>query len=213
MPEQKSWVEIVLMPLVVAFVGILGTHLITSQQQQSVEIKAVEDRQIKILEIFAEKITSSDEGERIFALRLLGAVDNDLAAKLANAVSETENKPTAVRRVAEQVVIEAEARAASQPRIYLHIQDELNREIAQKVGEELRHNSFSVPSIEFLVDGGPQSSQLRYFRKSEEEQAEHIVEILKSTDVDVKIQYIGGYENSTIIQPQHYELWFASGEP
>ncbi len=81
MAGKKSCIEVVLMPLAVALVGMFGTYFITSQQQESAETKAVADRQVKILEIFAEKITSSDESERIFALRLLGTVDNDLAAK------------------------------------------------------------------------------------------------------------------------------------
>ena len=44
MAEKKNWVEIVLMPLVVAGVGILGTHFITQQQEKNAQAKADSDR-------------------------------------------------------------------------------------------------------------------------------------------------------------------------
>ena len=54
MAERKRWVEVALMPLVVAVVGTLGTYLLTSQQREAAEARAAADRQIKILEIVAD---------------------------------------------------------------------------------------------------------------------------------------------------------------
>ncbi len=99
MAEKKSFMEIVLMPLVVAAVGVMGTYFLTQQQQSNALAKADADRQVKILEIFAEKITSPDERERILGLRLLEAVDPDLAAKLAHAVAEGEKEDSKVQQV------------------------------------------------------------------------------------------------------------------
>jgi hypothetical protein len=110
------------MPLVVALVGMAGTYFITKQQENSAQTLgraqlestkelASADRQIKILEIFAEKVASPDQAERILALRLLRAVDGDLAAKLATAVLEGESQDSEVRRVADEVAEEAAARA------------------------------------------------------------------------------------------------------
>src|SRR6266581_6892127 len=104
MSKSKRWIEIVLMPLVVAGVGAFGTFVITSQQQKSAEIRADADLQIKLLEIFSTKIASSDERERILGLHILSAlVDNALVEKLAKAVSTTEQEPGPVRKVAEEV--------------------------------------------------------------------------------------------------------------
>jgi len=91
--EKKRWIDVILMPLVVAMVGIFGTVLITSQQQksadtraaaaqQSAEIRASADRQLKLLEIFSQKVASPNHGERVVAIRLIKAVDRELAAKL-----------------------------------------------------------------------------------------------------------------------------------
>ena len=52
MSEPKKWVEVALMPLVIAVVGIMGTYLITNEQREAAEIRADADRQIKILDIF-----------------------------------------------------------------------------------------------------------------------------------------------------------------
>lgn len=212
MAENRSWVEIVLMPLAIALVGILGTHFITTQQENSAKLKAAEDRQIKILEIFADNITSKDDDERIFALRLLGAVDDELAERLARAVSETE-QPSAVKEVATEVAQTAAARASATPRIYIHIRDNSNREKAQNVAASLGDGGYFVPGIERLVDLGPSTNQLRYFRREEEATAKAILQNLKAQQIEAKITYIGGYENSSVIKPLHFELWFAPGQP
>ena len=212
MAEKKSIIEVVLMPLVVAIVGAVGTLFITSQQHKSAEILAAADRQVKILEIFADKITSSEESERIFALRLLDTLDNELAAKLAHAVSENESEPPKVRQAADQIVVEAEARASSLPRIYLHVLAEKNRTVALQVANKLKNEGYIIPGVVRVVESGPTSNQLRYFKKSEESEAKRIVMSLGSVGLDVVLQYISGYENSPVIQSQHYELWFAPGE-
>ncbi len=213
MAERKSWIEIILMPLVVALVGIVGTHLITVQQEKNAREKAAADRQIKILEIFSQKITSKDQAERILALRLLTAVDGDLAAKLALAVSQTEPQKSEVRKVASSVAEEATARAGLLPRVYVHIRQEEDRSAARSVAEKLRKEGLIVPGIERLVDVGPSSSELRYFRKGDEAEANRIVESLRAQGVNVNLKYISGYETSQAIQAKHYELWFAAGQP
>ena len=68
--EQKKWIEIVLMPLVIAVVGILGTYLVTNEQREAADmraatereaadIRAATERQLKILDIFANRIRIS----------------------------------------------------------------------------------------------------------------------------------------------------------
>lgn len=126
MPENKSWVEIVLMPVVVAAVGIIGTVLITKQQNDSAEMLratelektqeiAIADRQIKVLELFADKILSPNQTQRVLALRLLTAVDGDLAKKLAYAVAEDESESPEVKALAIQVAKDVAASGYSFP--------------------------------------------------------------------------------------------------
>ena len=81
------------MPLVLAIVGTVGTYLITQQQQQAAEAEAAIERQradasaaasrqVKILDVFADKIVSENEDERALAIYSTLSLDLDLAAKL-----------------------------------------------------------------------------------------------------------------------------------
>ena len=93
MAERKTLLEIVLMPLVLVVVGTLGTYVVTDQQRRAAEqnavaqreaaaVRAAADRQLKMMDIFADKMTSPDENERIFAIYSVLSLDPDLAAKL-----------------------------------------------------------------------------------------------------------------------------------
>ncbi len=121
MVEKKSIAEIILMPLVVSFVDVLGTYVLSSAQQQaSQNIRVAElesaqrigqaDRQVAILGVFSDKITSESEAERIMALRLLKTVDSELANDLATVVVKSENESDTVKNIALQVAEEAKAR-------------------------------------------------------------------------------------------------------
>ncbi len=213
MAEKKSFMEIVLMPLVVAAVGVMGTYFLTQQQQSNALAKADADRQVKILEIFAEKITSPDERERILGLRLLEAVDPDLAAKLAHAVAEGEKEDSKVQQVAYQVARQAEAIARFEPRVFLHHRGEEGLEIANRLREGLEREGIVVPGIEGMGATSPRVSELRFFRKSEEEQAHRIFEILNrdlvQNPIPIEVKYVEGHEESKSVRKMHFELWLA----
>jgi hypothetical protein len=98
---------------------------------------------------------------------------------------------------------------AKQPTsIYLHIRDEQQREEAKQIAAKLEEKGFVVPDIQ-LVDTGPANTQLRYFHTSEQSEAVETVRVLHNLNVDAKLQYISGYENSTRVSPHQFELWFA----
>jgi hypothetical protein len=222
MSDSKGIAEVIVMPLVVAVVGIAGTYFITRQQEESARTLsqaqlvstrelAAADHQIKILEIFSAKVMSSNQEERLFALRLLKAMDPDLAEKLATAVREGEPPNSVVGKVAEEVAQDAASRASLSPRIYIHIRSEADRRAAQWLAEQLKARGYLVPGIERLVDFGPASSQLRYFRKTDDVSARQILNALQGLGVNVTLQYTSGFSDR--VEPFHYELWFPEGEP
>lgn len=111
--RDRSMLEIILMPLVIALVGLLGTMMVTNQQNKSAEIqmqasivsteKTVKsDQKIKILQIFSEKILSENIEDREFAIKLLGVLDNDLADKIASVITQSETIDTTTRKIAEE---------------------------------------------------------------------------------------------------------------
>jgi hypothetical protein len=110
----KQVLEIVLMPLVVAAVGSGATFFITRYQTLNSERVAAaqlanseriarSDRELKALELFSRMIASKEERERSLAVRLLGAVDPELAGRLGNAVAEDKAEAPSVRAEAKEV--------------------------------------------------------------------------------------------------------------
>ncbi len=224
MAENKNWIEIFLMPLVIAGVGILGTYLITNQQELNATAKADSDRQVaranadsdrqvKILEIFAEKITNEDKKQRLLAIKLLRALDDDLAEKLASAVAEAEPDESEIKIVAIKVADVAKARIELRPRIYMHVLSNNEKEAAKAVEQLLEKNDWIVPVIQRVGTKTPDTSQLRYFRKAEKSTAVEIRDTLKNQNYDISLTYIPGYEDSNLIRPMHFEIWFAPGRP
>lgn len=124
MAKVRSTLEVFLMPVVVVLVGTMGTLVISSRQQESSERlgqtqlqaareMAAADRQVQVLNLFAEKLASDDEGDKVVALCLLKAVDSELAQKLAAAVYEGEPSSSEVKRAAEDAIQEAASRGNS----------------------------------------------------------------------------------------------------
>ena len=64
-----------------------------------------------------------------------------------------------------------------------------------------------VPGIE--LKAGPQNTELRYFKREEEEEAQSIVDALSELGIRVILTDLSArYQDSTGIRPRHYELWF-----
>ena len=127
-----------------------------------------------------------------------------LAATTA-AISLAEASPDVADTVKDQF-------ATIPPRVYFHIQEESDRananEIEQKLEEHLQQLSLVVPGIE-LMRAGPGSTELRFFRSNEREEAEQISDALKSIGVNVRLVDLSAMNLSTTdIRPRHYELWF-----
>ena len=202
------------MPLVVALVGIMGTYLITGQQAESARRAseaqiaaareaAIADRQIKVLDIFGEKIASKEPSERILALNILMSVEPDLGGKLAKAVGDTEKNPE-VKERAQEV-----ARALTPAKIYMHIRTEVDRRDALRIAEMLQLRGFTVPSIQSNSYAG-QVSELRYFQRSGEQEASRIAGLLRAMGLRIDLRYVGGYEKALSERPRQYGIWLAA---
>jgi len=114
MTTEKSKLEILIIPIVITIIGIISTCLITNMQIKNAEtlskaqIESTEktiksDQQIKIIEIFSEKITSKDLNEREIAVRILGALDTELAEKMMTAIVQSSNSDTLIRNIAKDI--------------------------------------------------------------------------------------------------------------
>lgn len=107
-------------------------------------------------------------------------------------------------------LVQVPEKAEIKPRIYFHIKDKNQRDSAQKIADQItKDGSFIVPGIQML-DIGPTSTELRYFKKSEEQEAKQIGDQLTKIGLPLTVRYIPGFEDSKSIRPRHYELWIAS---
>jgi hypothetical protein len=125
-PANKRLIEIAVMPIVITALGIFGTCAVTSQQNtnavlmaqtqlQSEETRSRSEQQIKILEIFSNRISSPNVDERQLAIRILSVLDGDLASKLATAVSANEKEDPSVRTLAREVAASQASKGYSFP--------------------------------------------------------------------------------------------------
>lgn len=100
------------------------------------------------------------------------------------------------------------------PRVYIHIREPTQRELARRVERRLEAAHLVVPGIERLVGIGPRQNELRFFRAAEQDEAERIRQLVASMGISIQLTDLSGrYEQSTEIRPRHYELWFASSLP
>ncbi len=137
----------------------------------------------------------------IDSLRKKYNMSPDSLAALLSAVDARTSELLANSRAAEKIT----------PRVYIHIVSEDQRDKAREVEdflESLDSKKLVVPGIE-LVSTGPSTSELRFFRSGEKEEAEKILRIVNIEGYNLRLRDLSRqYENSRAIRPGHYEIWF-----
>lgn len=94
--------------------------------------------------------------------------------------------------------------------VYVQIRNDSQRQAASQIQKLLMDRSYKVPGIETLATG-PSTTEVRYFRSNEAEQAQAIADLLLQQKIpNVTTKYIAGFENSKAIMPGQYEIWFAT---
>jgi hypothetical protein len=96
------------------------------------------------------------------------------------------------------------------PRVYIQAtSDSLG--FARLCGSRLAKLGYTMPPLA-TVANVPQSTEVRYYRRSDAKDAEQIVALLRSWGVpDAQSKYLVGYESSTAVRPRHFEIWFSRG--
>jgi hypothetical protein len=94
-------------------------------------------------------------------------------------------------------------------RVYIHIADEKQRKMAEAAAAQLRATGYIVPGIEYVGHVGPTPTQVRYFRRNDEQGTalKGILTALQERGIEASPQYISGYST---IGLGHFELWFGT---
>jgi len=212
--DLSKGIATILIPIIIAVFG-----WVFSQRQQEVEIqKQYLDRVALLMEDLAGK----DSKKRALAIAYMhhlaekNQIDSALSNSLAEVSLRSSYEDSSYNDVSAQLVqknfievvskIEKEIR----PVVYIHIQNEQQRNKAELIKSNLEDNEFSVPGIE-LVSVGPANNQLRYFRKREKDEANLIIHKLENAinyRLDsVKIVLLDNSKFLAVTKPRTYELW------
>ncbi len=107
--------------------------------------------------------------------------------------------------------VEAAPNAQKTPRLYVHIQDEDQRDSANQLKEWLQTQNYKliVPGVENVGQRLLRNSEVRYFQDNTYELnfAWLISSSLKEKCVDVRPKLVKGFEDSQNIREGHFELW------
>jgi hypothetical protein len=215
-------------PLIVVAVFMLGNaeRRAANENAGAVEAKNEEAELAKNVAALLKLLTdmaSDDDKTRALAIETMKslAANNKVDPALIPVIQEIlkNRDPEAANDIKKAIQRAAESAPKPTPtpnatnqatRIFIHITDESQRQRAQQIQAKLRSLGFYAPQIQ-LVDYGPSYNQLKYFHRNETDAAKAMVTTLKSIGIDgVRENYIEGYENSTLIKPNQFELWFAN---
>lgn len=174
-----------------AMAGLFIGAVLLWQRAEQAERVAVEQRE------------RAEQAEQVAVAQRQRAEEAEAIAKERSARAETELG--VVERGAEEPYTGAGARM---PRVYFHIRNEQQRAAAQRLADQLKQEDMRVPGIQ-LLRVGPTTSELRYFRPREEQEAQRIAAAISAHGVNVSLKQIPGYDASTRIPPGHFELWLA----
>ncbi len=103
------------------------------------------------------------------------------------------------------------ATTAPVPRVYIQVRNQGDIARARDIADALRTAGISVPPTQVL-DTGPSANELRFFRESDRAKAEEIARAVEQSGEDkTRVAYLSGFEDSTKIREDHFELWLAPG--
>jgi hypothetical protein len=102
--------------------------------------------------------------------------------------------------------------AALLPRVYMQIVNQNDRDIANQIKDRLTSIGVLVLGIQYAPKAaGLKTSDVRYYRKVDEAEAQKILGVLKDAgEESPRLQYLPGFEDSTTVRPNHFEVWLAS---
>jgi hypothetical protein len=121
--------------------------------------------------------------------------------------AKTAPAPSAVH-AAPSLSPSAAAQIMGMPSVYIHVLNESAREQARLLAPALEKKGIALAGIK-VVGAGPRSSDLRYFRPSEKDEAMRVQAALLSLGLPAqRLKSISGFESSAV--PRQYELWLVS---
>jgi hypothetical protein len=86
------------------------------------------------------------------------------------------------------------------------VQTEAQEQQLTPVLKAMSEKGYLTPKVA-RVSVGPRETELRYFRTSDQAKAKEVVSDLSRAGLKASPTYVAGFEESTKIRPNHFELW------
>lgn len=126
------------------------------------------------------------------------------------AAPEIERKLADTRATIEKSQPKTEKRTGDNPTIiFIHVQQEDPN--ADKLRAVFRKKGYVAPDVENVgLKPSVKQPQVRYFRDSDAGIADQLCSFLAGYGIKAEKLYIKGYENSPLVRPHQFELWFTA---
>lgn len=174
--------------VVIAASGALYQVNNAERLAREAESRAVEARLKAVNALSAATAARAEEAEKALA-----------ALSQARAAQTQSIEPTFKNR--------APVSPVTMPRVYPQLWNAAQSRTLKSIIEKRQPKDYAVVD-EQLVSVGPDTNEFRYFRRAEKATAERIAQDL-SKELPLNVVYVAGYETSTKIRDNHFELWFA----
>jgi hypothetical protein len=205
---------------------VVGNRL-TAQQEAAAEA----GRQAERLTALLQPLASENARERKLAIEVMGYLGQnkqlpvELLQVLLN-IAKTEPDSSVAQDVSQAIarveranpdlrtLIQSDLKT-QQARLYFHINDESQRSPAQTLATQIANGQgldVLVPGIERV--NGPDRSELRFFKKTDQAEAARIAQALARLGTAVSVKDLSArYESSDRIRTRHFELWLGDDFP
>lgn len=104
--SYKKHIEILIMPLTITVIGTISTYLITSTQLETAKEIAKAERQIKLLEIYIEKISSKENKDVNMAINILNLIDKEFSTKLGEIILKDTSYTLEQKKIVKEILSE-----------------------------------------------------------------------------------------------------------
>jgi hypothetical protein len=186
--------------------SLLGAVLIVGALLASYsELRALETRKAtlaaEVAKLEAQKVGLRKDNATLYD------VINKASIKLATGAT-----PAASNAAAATLLIGAPPSAGDMPvrRVYFQARATNQQPLFRRCADNLLKAGYRVPKLELVPQTGPAVSTVRYFRPTERDEALKVVEDLGDcAGTQFAVVQIGGYEQSPLVKPHQFEVWFA----
>jgi hypothetical protein len=166
-----------------------------------------------------DAVLSAEEAGRQRAMaesqRAIATAEGDKARQEAAKLAASLQLLSNVKGKDIQAAVDSQSSAAALlPRVYIQIVNENDRAFAKQVAARLTESGVLIVGIQYVPAAASlQLSDVRYYRTADQPEAQKILDVIKAAGANPVPQpkYLKGYEDSTKVRPNHYEVWLASG--